>query len=341
MPRDDLPPLRPRGRHLPHPPGRAHLDRRDDAGRDHARRPGARAHGPLGPCVQEPARRPAAPGGRALGGQPLGRRLPRRRQARPRRRPRPGPPQDPARGVPGALEWLHLGRRLHGAPGRGARGEDEPRLGEAVPAPTPAVDAVRGRPRNGGGGARARPADPDSGRRRPSPPGGRPQPALGPDGGDRRRAGGDHCGDDRSALPAQQGRGPLRRVDARLPHGAAARSADELLQHAQDRRHRAAPPRRAAGARILRPERRRGAHLRDATPGRPGADVLLQLDARPRLPRDRPRLRGPDALLGQAAAADVRQPRGGLRPVLLRADRRDPRASRPSRRSRRRSRCGG
>ena len=43
--------------------------------------------GALGPRVEEPARRAAAPGGRALGGKPLGRRLPRRRQARARRRP--------------------------------------------------------------------------------------------------------------------------------------------------------------------------------------------------------------------------------------------------------------
>ena len=81
LPRDDLPPLRPRGRHLPHPPGRAHVDRRDDAGRDHAGRRGAGARSPLGPRVEEPARRAAAPGGRALGGKPLGRRLPRRRRS--------------------------------------------------------------------------------------------------------------------------------------------------------------------------------------------------------------------------------------------------------------------
>ena len=141
LPGDDLPPLRPRGRHLAHPPGGPHLDRRDDAGRDHARRRGARPRRPLGPRVEEQARRPAAAGGRALGGEPLGRPLPRRRQARARLRPRPRPPQDPARGVPGALERLHVGRRLHGAPGRRAGGADEPCLGQAVPAPAPAAGA--------------------------------------------------------------------------------------------------------------------------------------------------------------------------------------------------------
>ncbi len=43
------------------------------------------------------------------------------------------------------------------------------------------------------------------------------------------------------------------------------------------------------------------------------------------LPRDRAAVRGPDALLGEATAADVRQPRGGVRQVLVGADRRDPR----------------
>ena len=74
LPGDDLPPLRPRRRPLAHPPGRAHVDRRDDAGRDHARRRGARAARALGPRLEEPARRAAAARGRALGRQPLGRR---------------------------------------------------------------------------------------------------------------------------------------------------------------------------------------------------------------------------------------------------------------------------
>ena len=116
LPRDGLPPLRPRRRDLAHPRARAHVDRRDDAGRDHARRRGARARRALGARVEEPARRAAAAGGRALGGKPLGRRSTASTTstsaiADPGARAAP----PPARGVPRELERLRVGRRLRRA----------------------------------------------------------------------------------------------------------------------------------------------------------------------------------------------------------------------------------
>ena len=85
--------------------------------------------------------------------------------------------------------------------------------------------------------------------------------------------------------------------------------------------------RRLAGMRqvrqLRRPERRARAHRRHAADRGGRADVRLQLDARARLPRDGAALRAADALLVEPPAADVRQPRGGVRALRLAPDRRD------------------
>ncbi len=69
---------------------------------------------------------------------------------------------------------------------------------------------------------------------------------------------------DRAALHPEPRRGEDRRVVARLPDQQAAGAADELLQLAADRRHRAAPGRHAADPHAVRAERRGRADRRHA-----------------------------------------------------------------------------
>ena len=120
-------------------------------------------------------------------------------------------------------------------------------------------------------------------------------------------------------------RGSHRHHGSRLPHRPPARPADELLRPAANGRHRAASVGRPPGTADSRRQRRRR-----ADPGRPGrgralSDARLLVAADARLPRHGAALRATDALLGAPAAADVRQPRGGLRPLRVAADRRHPR----------------
>ena len=272
-----------------------------------------------------PAGRAAAAGDRPLGGQPLGRPLRGRARPRPLRGPGARAPARPARRVPRALERVRGARLLHRAVRGRRRAAAQPRLALGVlPPPSPdtrdrrAAGARRGR-------AAAPAADHDAGRDRPGPARRRRRAALDRARRARRRPARDHRSHARPALPPRADVGAGRHRRARLPDREAARPPDDVLLDAAHRRHRAPARRAPSGAGVLRRERRAGADRRHADPRGRRAHVLLQLGARAGLPRDRAALRLAAPVLVAAAAADVREPRGGLRRVRLVPDRRDPR----------------
>ena len=170
LPGDDLPPLRPRGRHLAHPPGGPHLDRRDDARRDHARRRGARPLGPLGPRSKsrlDDLPLPAVVHWEGNHWVVVYRVDDKHVRV-----------SDPARGlrkIP-REEFLERWSGYSSVVGYTERLADAPEARTSLAwirpflRPHRRLVPVRGRARDRGSGARARPADPDPGRRRPRPP---------------------------------------------------------------------------------------------------------------------------------------------------------------------------
>ena len=256
---------------LADPRGRAHLDGRDEAGRDHAGRRGARARRARGARVEEPARRAAAAGGRPLGGQPLGRRSTRSTTTTCARRPG-ARARARSRATSSWSSWS----------GYAALVAYTERLRGRRPS------AARASPGSGRSSARTGGSSRSPGCSRSSRPGcSSLLPILTQVVVDQVLPDGDigllwivlavivgvllaitgATLVQRYLLSADVG--PLRHRRARLPHREAARPADELLQHAADRRHRAPAP----GVRQVREffvaERRPGAHRRSRRSSRP------------------------------------------------------------------------
>ena len=129
--------------------------------------------------------------------------------------------------------------------------------------------------------------------------------------------------DDRAALPAEPDGRDDRRERARLHHGQAPRSPDELLLRATDGRHLAPADRIPASAGVPGAAGRRGAHRGDAADRRGRPDVRVQPGAHPRVPRGRPGVRRVDAVVEPPVASDVRLARGVVGEIPRPSDRRD------------------
>ena len=239
---------------------------------------------------------------------------------------------DPARGrrrlaalrARGEMVRLRRARRAHSEAGGGAGGAVERPLAVALLPPVPA--ASRGSVRARAPGRRAdasrtrrHRADRRHGDPRRRPGAARPRPAR-----PRGRLRADDRRHDPPALRAESS-SPCASTPRRSTTSPAGCSTCPMSYF--NTRRTGDIERRLAGVRQVRQflvqSGVRPDHGGDAAGGRDRAHVRLRLAAGARLPRDRAALRAADALLVAPPAADVRQPRGGVREVRVQPDRRD------------------